>query len=138
MLPAAGPKGSGLALAIEILVAILAEADFDDEVASIYETGQPRAQNLGQLFVVIDPWCVADPARTNARLAGLARRLHSLAPASGFPGARYAGEGAAQRARERERSGIPVPAGDLEAAAQACAEFGLPGLALLFRTLLAQ
>ena len=137
MLPAGGPKGAGLALAIAILVAILAEADFDDEVASIYEAEQTRAQNLGQLFVVIDPWRVADPARTNERLAGLAVRLHGLRPASGFDAARYPGEGAAQRARARERSGIPVPAGDLEAAAQACAAFGLAQLAREFTALLA-
>ncbi len=135
LLPMAGPKGSGLAFAIAVLVGLLAEADFDDEVASIY-ADPSRAQNLGQLFVAIDPWRVADPERAAARLGRLADRLHGLRPVEGVEAARYPGEGAAQRARERQRSGIPVPAVDIEAAAEACEECGLPRLASDFAALI--
>jgi LDH2 family malate/lactate/ureidoglycolate dehydrogenase len=135
MLPLGGPKGSGLAFAISVLVGLLAGADFDDEVASIYADSS-RAQNLGQLFMAIDPWRVADPQRAAVRFGQLVDRLHSLRPVDGVDAVRYAGEGAAQRARERQRSGIPVPTVDLEAAADACAECGLPQLAGDFTALI--
>jgi LDH2 family malate/lactate/ureidoglycolate dehydrogenase len=135
MLPMGGPKGAGLALAITILVGVLAGADFDDEVASIY-TDFSRPQNLGQLFVVVDPWCVADRERVGARLGEFADRLHHLRPAPGFDTPRYPGEGAAQRARERQRSGIPVETVEIEAAADACSACALPQLASEFAALI--
>jgi len=135
MLPMGGPKGSGLALAITILVGALAGADFDDEVASIY-TDHSRPQNLGQLFVVIDPWRVEDAERAGIRLGQLADRLHNLRSAPGFDTARYPGEGAAQRARERLRSGIPVEIAEIKAAAEACSACALPQLASEFSALL--
>jgi LDH2 family malate/lactate/ureidoglycolate dehydrogenase len=128
LLPFAGPKGSGLALAITLLGMLLAGADADDEVASIYKD-QSRPQNLGQLFVAVDPWAVSDRDEGLAQLRGVADRLHALAPdlRSGPP--RYAGEGAASRAREAQASGITLEVSDLRAVCRACKECGLDEVA---------
>jgi LDH2 family malate/lactate/ureidoglycolate dehydrogenase len=128
LLPLGGPKGTGLAFAITALVGLLAGADFDDEVASIY-LDSTRTQNLGQLFIVIDPWRVADAKEAPLRLGRLADRLHALSAQPGFDTVRYAGEGAAQRARERLRAGIPVETIEIEAVARACSDCELSDLA---------
>jgi LDH2 family malate/lactate/ureidoglycolate dehydrogenase len=127
LLPLGGPKGTGLAFAITILAGLLAGADFDDEVASIYRDST-RAQNLGQLFVVIDPWRIADAKQVPLRLSRLADRLHDLSVQPGFDGVHYAGEGAAARARERLGTGIPIETVEIEAIMRACSDCGLPEL----------
>lgn len=136
LLPFAGPKGTGLAFAITLLGGLLAGAEFDDEVASIY-ADRRRRQNLGQLFIAIDPWAVEDRERGSSRASALADRLHALRPARGSPTPRYAGEAAAQRARERSSSGVPVAELELQAVARACRECGLPELGLQIDSLLA-
>lgn len=125
VLPMAGPKGSGLAFAIALLVTSLAGATPDHLAGSMYaRTGE--AQGLGQLFAVIDPGAAAD--RAEGGVLELVEGLHRLAPREGFAGARYPGEGAAARARARERSGIPLEVAELEALVEACSECGLAEL----------
>jgi LDH2 family malate/lactate/ureidoglycolate dehydrogenase len=124
LLPLAGPKGTGLAFAITLLVGVLAGADFDDEVASIYKDDS-RPQNLGQLFISIDPWAVTDRSEVGVRLDGLVQRLHALAPAPGSARPRYSGEGAAARARQALRQHVAVDVRELQAVTRACAECGL-------------
>ncbi len=53
LLPAAGPKGYGLGLMIEILCGILAGAGMSHEVGPFYSTWE-RKVNSGHLFIVID------------------------------------------------------------------------------------
>jgi LDH2 family malate/lactate/ureidoglycolate dehydrogenase len=134
MLPLGGPKGTGLALAMTLLLVLLAEADPDDQAASIY-ADPDRPQNLGQLLIAIDPWTVVDRERAEATLDALVERLHALRPQPGADGVRYAGEASAARAREREAEGIDVPAADLEAIAQAADDCGLPEQAARVRAL---
>ncbi len=128
LLPFAGPKGSGLAFAIALLVGVLAGADFDDEVASIYEDAS-RKQNLGQLFLAIDPWAVADRDQATVRLQALVGRLHALSPDPDSGPPRYAGERAADRARQTQREGIAVEVSELQAIADACHACGLSAVA---------
>jgi LDH2 family malate/lactate/ureidoglycolate dehydrogenase len=128
MLPVGGSKGSGLALAITIIVALLAEADFDYEVASIYDDPD-RPQNLGHLFFVVDPWRLTSRESGRLRLAALVDRLHALRPQKEFQRVRYAGEGGAEHARHRLEYGIPVETADLQAVAEACRDCGVPRLA---------
>lgn len=128
MLPVGGPKGSGLAFAITLLAGLLAGADFDDEVASLYSDFS-RPQNLGQLFLVIDPFSLTGPDAAQTRLSDLADRFNALPPLPGFDRVRYAGEDSADCARERERSGIPIEITEIEAVVQACLECELQDLA---------
>jgi LDH2 family malate/lactate/ureidoglycolate dehydrogenase len=130
LLPFSGPKGSGLALAITLLTGLLAGADFDDEVASIYDPDS-GPQNLGQLFVAIDPWAVADQERARGRLRGLVTRLHAVAPDPGSGPPRYPGEAGADRARQHQAAGLIMESAELEAVARACRDCGLPQVAEL-------
>jgi LDH2 family malate/lactate/ureidoglycolate dehydrogenase len=75
VLPVGGVKGSGLSLVVALLAGLLCDAEFDDEIGSMYSDFD-RPQNLGQVFVVIDP----GPARS-AR-AGPGRRGDVRGPAA--------------------------------------------------------
>ncbi len=127
LLPFGGAKGSGLAMAIQLLAVLLAGADFDRDAAPMF--GDPaRRQNLGQIFLVLDPAGIADRSGP-ARLGDLMAALHRLPPREGEGSVRYPGERAAQRERESLRLGVVVEARELEAWARACDESGLPDLA---------
>jgi LDH2 family malate/lactate/ureidoglycolate dehydrogenase len=128
LLPVGGPKGSGLALAISLLVGLLAGADFDDEVASIYADGD-RAQNLGQLFVAIDPSGVLYAHDWSARAGGLVERLRHLRPQPGVEEVQYPGAGSAARARRRAAEGISLEPSEIDEVANACRECGAAALA---------
>lgn len=135
VLPIGGPKGSGLAFAINILAAVLGGADFDDEMAPLH--GDPaQPQNVGHIFLVIDPWRVADPQSEIDRLERLIDRLHALGTANGSGRVVFAGEASELLARERRKSGIPIDRDEIEAAAQACTDCGIPQLADRLRRLL--
>jgi LDH2 family malate/lactate/ureidoglycolate dehydrogenase len=128
LLPIGGPKGSGLALAVSLIVAMLAGAEFDHEVASMY-ADDDRAQNLGQLFVAIDPSHVSGGDSWAARTDSLVGRLHELRTQPGVERARYPGEASAARARRRAREGISLEVSEIEEAACACRDCGAVALA---------
>ena len=121
VLPVGGPKGSGLALGISLLTAFLAEADFDDELDSMYADSERSASRVAPLFVVIDPGRLTDAAAATGRAQAMIDRLHALVPAAGFDGVRAAGEerercarerlaGRASRSRSRRWPRLPPPA----------------------------
>ena len=136
VLPFAGPKGSGLALAIGMLSAVLAQADFDDELASMYEDFD-RPQNVGHLFIVIDPWHLSDREREETRLDGMIDRLGRLRPAQGSSSVQYPGQPEAALARERLECGIPIEHEELLAYSQLCTDCGFADLAATARDLAA-
>lgn len=52
VLPVGGPKGSGLAIMVDILSGVLTGATFGAEMPSMYEDGNP--QRLGHFFIALD------------------------------------------------------------------------------------
>jgi LDH2 family malate/lactate/ureidoglycolate dehydrogenase len=119
-----GPKGSGLALAISLLVVLLAGADSDDELASLYKDFD-RPQNAGHIFIAIEASRLADP---EPRLDAIIERLVALRPVNGTTAVHYPGQEGARLARARRESGIPVNPADLLAIAETCGAFGLSDL----------
>jgi LDH2 family malate/lactate/ureidoglycolate dehydrogenase len=137
VLPLGGVKGSGLAFAITLMTGLLAGAAFDDELGSMYD-GATETQNIGHVFIAVDPWRFGDRASATRRMEALVERLHSLRPAAGFERVYYAGERGAECARHRLRHGIPVARQELLGAADACAAAGLEALADRARRLAAR
>ncbi|HEY3186038.1 MAG TPA: Ldh family oxidoreductase, partial [Solirubrobacteraceae bacterium] len=117
-----------------LLAGVLGGADFDDEVAPMYGD-PPRAQNVGHLFLAVDPWRLAAPDEAAARVEALVDRLHALPAADGFDAVRVAGERGDRLAAERRARGIPIEAPELEALAAACEDCGLPEVARRARAL---
>jgi len=135
VLPIGGAKGSGIALAINMLAGILADADFDDEMGSMYDDWD-RPQNVGHLFLVIDPGRLEDPERSARRLESLVQRLHALRPAEGYSSVLYAGEPEAELFRSRTIAGVPIKSEELTEVSQVCAALGLHDLSERARSLL--
>jgi LDH2 family malate/lactate/ureidoglycolate dehydrogenase len=113
-------------MAISLMACLLAEADLDDEIGSMY-AGRDAAQNIGHVFWVLDPGRLTDARETTPRIVAMVDRLHAVRPL-GEEGVTYAGERQARTARERLRDGIPVARGELErlaAEAGACGDHEL-------------
>ena len=119
ILPLGGPKGSGLAFAIALLAGILAEAQFDHEMPSIY-TDFEQPQNLGQLFAALDPCVFVTASSAAERAESLVDALHALAPAHGFTSVLHAGEPGTATSVESTREGISLAERDLETIAAEC------------------
>ena len=128
LLPLGGPKGTGIALALNLLAGMLAGADFDHELTAMHSDDQ-RPQNVGQVFLVMDPARLGDPEASRRRVEQLIDDLHSLRPADGFDRVLYAGERGTMVANERLEHGIPVAAAEIDALHRACLDAGLSAVA---------
>jgi LDH2 family malate/lactate/ureidoglycolate dehydrogenase len=112
VLPAAGPKGSGLAVAIGLMACLLGGADFDDEIASMY-SGEDAPQNIGHVLWFIDPSRFGDVGPAMARIEAMIDRLHAVRPSEEGE-VLFAGERQQRTKETRSRDGIPVALGELE------------------------
>jgi L-2-hydroxycarboxylate dehydrogenase (NAD+) len=93
--PFGGPKGSGLAIAVELLAGGLAGAAMGDDVTGTYHTEDPCTK--GDLFVAIDPDATGDGFVDRAsRFVDALRRVE---PAAGSDGVRLPGEDSIGRGR---------------------------------------
>ena len=96
------PKGSMLALVVELLVTALIGAQFGFEASSFFvdEGNQPR---IGQAFIVIDPGALAGQASYYARLEVLITEMLK------DDGVRLAGERRFKLERAAATGGITIP-----------------------------
>ena len=103
----AGYKGYGLALLVDVLIGVLAGANFESRVVPFSLTD--GASNLGQFFMAIDPGAVEDGFE--ARLESLVEELVQapLAPDAAGP-VLMPGQIEAQREAEQRRHGIVLDA----------------------------
>jgi LDH2 family malate/lactate/ureidoglycolate dehydrogenase len=124
LLPLGGPKGSGLALAISLLAVLLAGADPDDEMGSMYKDFD-RPQDSGHIFIAIEGSRLGGAER---RLDEAIERLGALRPVAGCSQVEYPGQAGARLARARLRDGVPIRPAELLDAAQTCDALGLHDL----------
>jgi LDH2 family malate/lactate/ureidoglycolate dehydrogenase len=134
LMPVGGAKGSGLALAISLLAVLLAQADCDDEMASLYK-GFDRPQNTGHVFIAVDASRLGDGVLA---LDGMIERLMALRPVEGSAAVEYPGQAGARLARVRMQGGIPINPGELLDVARTCSDFDLTDLAKQACALLAR
>ncbi|HAT2608500.1 TPA: ureidoglycolate dehydrogenase [Kluyvera intermedia] len=91
LLPAAGPKGYGLMMMIDVLSGILLGLPFGRQVSSMYaDLGAGR--NLGQLHIVINPSYFTSEAGFRQHLSQTLRELNAIPPAPGFKQVYYPGQ----------------------------------------------
>ncbi len=136
VLPIAGPKGSGLALAISMLAITLADAQADDEfgVFATKATEDDPSQfplvdgSVGQIFIAIDPRPLLGDSSAE-RASAFAERLRGLPPAEGFDAPRLPGEAGTATAEQRLAEGIPIRPELLTLIADTCRELDLDSTA---------
>jgi L-2-hydroxycarboxylate dehydrogenase (NAD+) len=127
LLPIGGYKGYGLSLMIGLLAGTLNGAAMGSEVVD-FNADDRTETNTGQAVAVLDPKAFCDPETFRDDVDRIVDELHAAEKLPGVDRIRVPGEGRAETRRQREGSGIPMPA-ELRAALQRLAdELGVPAL----------
>lgn len=103
LLPIGYWKGSGLALLLDILAAILSGGLSTSEI-----TKSSTEVNLSQVFIAIDLTRLQNSSSINYALQSIVDDYKSAAPANGGSPVRFPGEGVVKTRRENLEKGIPV------------------------------
>lgn len=107
-LPLGGYKGSGLAIMVEILCAVLSGGAMLTELHGLRKQGKPM--RVGQFFLAIDVARFLPLDEFTARMEKLRDILKNTAPAAGFEEILLAGEPEWRATEQRTREGIPIAA----------------------------
>jgi LDH2 family malate/lactate/ureidoglycolate dehydrogenase len=107
VLPFAGPKGSGIAIMVEVLCGVLTGAAIGAELGNLYRDFT-NPQNTGHFFLVLDPARALGAGIFEARAHALAGAVGALRPASGFAEVLLPGEPEQRLTDARRKNGIPV------------------------------
>jgi L-2-hydroxycarboxylate dehydrogenase (NAD+) len=99
LLPAGGPKGSGLAIMIDLLTGALSGGSVGTKVGGTMNTDQEITK--GDMFMAIDPGAVGSLERYVTCVEELAAEIHGSKPAPGVKNVLMPGE--FERAAKKER-----------------------------------
>jgi L-2-hydroxycarboxylate dehydrogenase (NAD+) len=130
VLPFAGPKGSGLAMMIDLLCGVVADADFGRNIGDMYENWA-RPQNVGHVFLAIRPG--DDPDIFLGRIEAFVDDVAALPPASGNERVLLPGEVEEMAAADASREGVKVARSTLQALAALASELRLEPTDFLVR-----
>jgi LDH2 family malate/lactate/ureidoglycolate dehydrogenase len=125
LLPVGGPKGSGLALVIDVLAGVLTGASFGPDVGDLYQN-LDRPQNVGQMVGAIDIGLFGDVAAFKKQIDRIVREIKALPPAKGVSETLLPGEIEIRNQRRREAEGIPLPPGTTGDLQRLASEYGVP------------
>jgi LDH2 family malate/lactate/ureidoglycolate dehydrogenase len=125
VLPFAGPKGSGLAMMIDLLCGGLVAAVSGRDIGDMYDAWD-RPQRVTHLFVAMDPDRWIGRAAFADHVRRFAENVHALPPAAGVERVLLPGEVEEAAAGRAEREGVRLPgpvAADLD---ELAGELGVP------------
>lgn len=125
LLPLGGPKGSGLALVIDLLAGLLTGAFSGPMITPLYER-LDRAQQLGHLCMALSVEAFSDFAVFTERVDRLVLEIRSLPPAEGHSRVYLPGEIEYLRTIEYREQGIPLPAEVVAGVQRLALETGIP------------
>ena len=108
VLPFAGPKGSGLAMGIELLCGTLLSGVTGSAVGDMYENWD-RTQQVGHFFLALDPDCFAGRQAFDENIRRFVTEVKQLPPAVGHSEVLLPGEREHWAAQETEAHGVPLP-----------------------------
>ena len=113
LLPAAGHKGFGLALMIDVLTGVLSGGGWGDQVRPLYrETDRPN--DCAHLFLAIDPELLGGVDSFRRRSSALADRVRRSDTAPGVDRLYLPGEIEAERAEQQRRNGVLIERSGLD------------------------
>jgi LDH2 family malate/lactate/ureidoglycolate dehydrogenase len=128
LLPMAGHKGSGLALAVELLTGALAGAGLSPRMTNTGLTGAGgigEERGVGQLFVAIDPDRFAGRELFRSRVGDLVAALKATRPAEGFSEVLVPGEPEHRAESVAASEGVALPPESVAELRALAAEEGL-------------
>lgn len=114
VLPIGGPKGSGLAMMMDIFAGVLTGAAFAGDVGDQQKV-LDRPQNVGHLFLALKPDVFVSEADFRQRMDTLVTRVRGVPLAEGFDEILLPGEIEARETVRRQRSGIPYAPAEVSA-----------------------
>ncbi|EHA47995.1 hypothetical protein MCOR27_003664 [Pyricularia oryzae] len=113
MLPMGGPKGSGLALMMDVFSGVLSGSAYAGHVAGPYDPS--RAGDVGHFIMAIKPDLFMSMEEFKERMKYLYERVVGCEKMAGVDRIYFPGEIELLRAEERTKSGIPYSRGEIEA-----------------------
>jgi LDH2 family malate/lactate/ureidoglycolate dehydrogenase len=128
VLPIGGPKGSGLAMMMDIFGGVLSGAAYAGDVGDQYKAFD-RPQDVGHFFLAMRPDLFVPMDEVRARMDVLVERVRACPKAEGFEEILMPGEIEARTAAKREKSGIPYGA-ELDAVQAEARRAGVAPLAV--------
>jgi LDH2 family malate/lactate/ureidoglycolate dehydrogenase len=114
LLPSGGHKGSGLALAIEVLTSVLAGGELGPELVNTSMTGSAnststtRTGTVGSVYIAVDPDRFVGRQAFRTRMGRLAELIVSTPPAPGFGEVVLPGTIEARAQRVADTDGVPL------------------------------
>lgn len=107
MLPFSGPKGSALAMMVEVLGGVLSGSAYAGDIRDMTQDFT-APQDAGHFFLAFKVDAFMPLADYTQRMEHMIARLKALKPAAGFTEVFYPGEREARLAAERTAQGIPI------------------------------
>lgn len=107
LIPIGGPKGSGLAIMVEILSGLLSGAGYGNQLHDLYKFDAP--QGVGHFLGAIDVSHFIDPDVFRASVSGMAAAIKNLKKAEGFDEIFLPGERSQRKAEKNREAGIDLP-----------------------------
>jgi LDH2 family malate/lactate/ureidoglycolate dehydrogenase len=120
LFPLGGAKGYAIAVVVDALTGVLTGSGF-----GLTPFANPRAQDVGHLFIAIDVARFMPVAAFKERMDSFIRQIRSSPQAPGAEAIYLPGELEYRREAERRRDGIPIEAGRFEALRALSEELGL-------------
>ena len=108
LLPLGGPKGSGLALCIEVLSAILSGANTSSQMGLLWVDFE-NPQNVGHFFLVIDPSKFVPLDEFKGRVQNMVQEIKALPKTPGTEEILMPGEIEQRNKKDRMANGINLP-----------------------------
>jgi LDH2 family malate/lactate/ureidoglycolate dehydrogenase len=124
MLPMGGPKGSALAVMMDVFSGVLSGSAFAGHVTGPYDFSKPA--DVGHFLVAIKPDLFVSAADFRARLEYLYQRVVGSEKMAGVDRVFFPGEIEQLNQKEREKNGIPFVEAEIEALNEEARLVGAP------------
>ena len=124
VLPVGGPKGSAIAMMMDIFSGVFTGSAFAGDVPN-HTVDFENPQNVGHFILAIKPGTFMSSEDFTARMDVLVGRVKGSAPAVGFTEVLMPGEFEARLMTERKAHGIPIPAAEFSNLVGACDAAGV-------------
>ena len=128
MLPMGGPKGSGLAIMMDVFSGVLSGSAFAGNVVGPYDSENAREADVGHFLVAIRPDLFMGLGEFKERMDYLYRRVVGGERMEGVERIYYPGEIELIERERRLREGIPFVEGEIEALNREADRVGAPRL----------
>jgi LDH2 family malate/lactate/ureidoglycolate dehydrogenase len=125
--PIGGPKGSALAMLMDVMGGVISGAAFGGDVRNHFEE-YDQPQNVGHFIMAMKPDLFVSREEYSRRMDTLVQRVHACPTAEGFDEVIMPGERERRLEANHRRTGVPFHAKEVAMLQEAAAKAGLPPL----------